>query len=330
MVDLGLEQAILEAQGRPFTAEARCRFPTTHEPRISGCPLRHPSQALNSRRLPIWQLYERARSLGLAVQVSAQSWPGLAADEDERYRIAASADGGIWLLRTPHPEPAAAPAGTRGGVTYVQGQAAGGPAGGAVGAGCHPRAAGRRPRGRAAAVTRSPVRASAAARALPRRPARASRCGGAARRGLRDEAIPVIGRRRRAPAADPFGVLGLKPSPDLADSDVRAAWRRAAGATHPDREDGGDPERFAAAAAAYTALRTRSGRREALADLGEALADLGVVPPFRLALRILAAAAASTAAVAAAGPHPAAPALVTGVVTWLVLTARHDLAPPGG
>jgi hypothetical protein len=66
-----------------------------------------------SRRLPIWQLYERARSLGLAVQVSAQSWQGLAADEDERYRIAASADGGIWLLRTPNPEPAAALAGTR-------------------------------------------------------------------------------------------------------------------------------------------------------------------------------------------------------------------------
>ena len=42
-----------------------------------------------SRRLPIWQLYERARSLGLAVQVSAQSWQGLAADEDERYRVAA-------------------------------------------------------------------------------------------------------------------------------------------------------------------------------------------------------------------------------------------------
>ncbi len=54
-----------------------------------------------SRRLPIWQLYERARSLGLAVQVSAQSWHGLAPDEDERYRIAATADGGIWLLRTP-------------------------------------------------------------------------------------------------------------------------------------------------------------------------------------------------------------------------------------
>jgi hypothetical protein len=66
-----------------------------------------------SRRLPVWQLYERARSLGLAVQVSAQSWEGLAADDDERYRIAASADGGVWLLRTPHPEPLAALAGTR-------------------------------------------------------------------------------------------------------------------------------------------------------------------------------------------------------------------------
>jgi hypothetical protein len=66
-----------------------------------------------SRRLPIWQLYERARSLGLAVQVSAQSWQGLAGDDDERYRIAAAADGGIWLLRTPHPEPVTGLAGTR-------------------------------------------------------------------------------------------------------------------------------------------------------------------------------------------------------------------------
>ncbi len=66
-----------------------------------------------SRRLPIWQLYERARSLGLAVQVSAQSWEGLAAQDDDRYRIAATADGGIWLLRTPRPEPVTALAGPR-------------------------------------------------------------------------------------------------------------------------------------------------------------------------------------------------------------------------
>jgi hypothetical protein len=66
-----------------------------------------------SRRLPIWQLYERARSLGLAVQVSAQSWQGLAPGDDDRYRIAATADGGIWLLRTPHPGPVTALAGDR-------------------------------------------------------------------------------------------------------------------------------------------------------------------------------------------------------------------------
>ncbi len=78
--------------------------------------------------------------------------------------------------------------------------------------------------------------------------------------------------RRPAPATDPFTVLGLEPSPGLSDEDVRIAWRRAASDTHPDREDGGDPERFAAAAAAYTALRTRFGR-------GEAAADLGAAPP---------------------------------------------------
>jgi curved DNA-binding protein CbpA len=160
--------------------------------------------------------------------------------------------------------------------------------------------------------------------------------------------------QRPTPATDPFTVLGLEPLPGLSDEDVRTAWRRAASDTHPDREDGGDPQRFAAAAAAYTALRTRFGRGEALADLGVAPprapkasrppARAGQHPlpraaahlarrarrgrPARLALRILAAAAASTAAVAAAGPHPATPALITGAATWLILTARHDLAPP--
>src|SRR5690348_407308 len=66
-----------------------------------------------SRRLPIWQLYERARSLGLAAQVSAQSWEGLAPGDDDRHRLAATADGGLWLLRTPHPEPVTALAGNR-------------------------------------------------------------------------------------------------------------------------------------------------------------------------------------------------------------------------
>src|SRR6202034_4113433 len=65
-----------------------------------------------SRRLPISRLYERSRSLGLAVQVSAQSWEGLAGSEDERQRVADTAEGGIWLLRTPRPSPVAELAGT--------------------------------------------------------------------------------------------------------------------------------------------------------------------------------------------------------------------------
>jgi hypothetical protein len=66
-----------------------------------------------ARRLPIWQLYERARSLGLVVHVSAQSWHGLAPADADRYRIAATAEGGIWLLRSAHPEPVTELAGTR-------------------------------------------------------------------------------------------------------------------------------------------------------------------------------------------------------------------------
>jgi curved DNA-binding protein CbpA len=142
----------------------------------------------------------------------------------------------------------------------------------------------------------------------------------------------------RRPAPDPFAALGLAARPDLTDDDVRAAWRRVAAATHPDRADGGDPARFAAAAAAYTELRTRFGRGEAMADARSAgspgrrrgAARIRRGRPGRLALRVLAAAAASAAAMAAAGSGPAGPALVTGVLTWLVLTVRQDLAPPPG
>jgi hypothetical protein len=74
---------------------------------------------------------------------------------------------------------------------------------------------------------------------------------------------------------DPFGALGLPARAGLSDEDVRAAWRRVAAATHPDRDDGGDPGRFSAAAAAYDTLRTSFGRGEALADLGLA----GAAPP---------------------------------------------------
>jgi hypothetical protein len=86
--------------------------------RAAACPEREILLAVDefsavSRRVSIWKLYERARSLGLAVQVSAQSWQGLAPEEDDRYRIAGTADGGVWLLRTPFPEPVCDLAGSR-------------------------------------------------------------------------------------------------------------------------------------------------------------------------------------------------------------------------
>jgi curved DNA-binding protein CbpA len=172
---------------------------------------------------------------------------------------------------------------------------------------------------------------------------------------------------RPARQADPFAVLGLPARPGLTDDEVRAAWRRIAAATHPDRADGGDAARFAAAAGAYTALRTNFGRAEALADLARPAglrrlrparraerrwrpaADgerrrrrpaAGLVArrwwsrvrrgrPARLMLRIAAVAAVSAGVALVAGSRPATPALITGALTWLALTARHDLAPPG-
>jgi len=147
----------------------------------------------------------------------------------------------------------------------------------------------------------------------------------------------------------PFHALGLPASAELTDDDIRSAWRRIAAATHPDREDGGDPAAFAAAAAAYTLLRTTAGRGEALADLSDRAGGRvpdGPVPrtktlapaaatiawrirhgrPVRLAARLLAAAAGGTLAVAATGWQPASAALITGALTWLLLTGRHDLA----
>src|SRR5215470_4854677 len=111
---------ILEGTEQPAVAEAQARaiVDLLASFAVRGPPRRDILLAVDefsavSRRLPIWQLYERARSLGLALQVSAQSWQGLAATEDERYRIAAAADGGIWLLRTPYPEPLTGLAGPR-------------------------------------------------------------------------------------------------------------------------------------------------------------------------------------------------------------------------
>jgi hypothetical protein len=165
---------------------------------------------------------------------------------------------------------------------------------------------------------------------------------------------------------DPFRALGLPARPDLTDDDVRAAWRRVAAATHPDRADGGDPGRFAEAAAAYTELRTRYGRGEAYADLAAGTRqhspagrtgagrrsaagppagppDAPAAPtapgrgltariaggrPAVLLLRLVIAAGLVAVAFLVTGAQPAGYGLATGVVTWFLLMARHDLAPP--
>ena len=62
--------------------------------------------------------------------------------------------------------------------------------------------------------------------------------------------------------------------------------------------------------------------------LAPGLGPANRISPARLVLRLAVVAAVSAAAVAVAGWAPATPALITGALTWLLLTARHDLAPP--
>jgi hypothetical protein len=112
---------ILEGTREPSVAEVQAMAITELAARAATDPDAEPRAMLLaaddysavSRRVPLSNLYERGRSLGIGVQVSAQSWQGLGKDEDERYRIAATADGGVWVMSTPHPEPLAALAGQR-------------------------------------------------------------------------------------------------------------------------------------------------------------------------------------------------------------------------
>jgi hypothetical protein len=154
-------------------------------------------------------------------------------------------------------------------------------------------------------------------------------------------------------SSNPFADLDLAARPDLTDTEVRDAWRTVAAATHPDRDDGGNPARYAAASAAYAILRTPWARSEAYADLAArtipatppppaapiprttaqvrlAAARIRHGRPLIMALRILAAALLAAAALhSGTGPAHIAPAL-TGIATWLALTIGADLAPPPG
>jgi hypothetical protein len=157
--------------------------------------------------------------------------------------------------------------------------------------------------------------------------------------------------------SNPFAALGLPARPDLTDEQVRAAWRGIAAATHPDRVDGGDPARYAAASAAYAVLRTAWGRSEAYADLTtqapptappsarmrrrapgrRLLRSAALLParvrrgrPLRLFLRTCAAVLFGLVAAHSGAGGPATAGAVTGLGVWLILTLRGDLAPPPG
>jgi hypothetical protein len=106
------EPSVAEAQAMAIT-ELAARAATALDGEQRAMLLAADDYSAVSRRVPMSNLYERGRSLGIGVQVSAQSWQGLGADEDERYRIAATADGGIFVLHTPHPDPLVALAGKR-------------------------------------------------------------------------------------------------------------------------------------------------------------------------------------------------------------------------
>jgi hypothetical protein len=106
------EQTVAEAQAMAIT-ELIAHTATSMDAEPRAILLACDDYSAISGRVPLWQLYERGRSLGIGVQVSAQSWHGLGADDDERHRIAATADGGIWMMRTPSPEPVSQLAGTR-------------------------------------------------------------------------------------------------------------------------------------------------------------------------------------------------------------------------
>jgi hypothetical protein len=157
---------------------------------------------------------------------------------------------------------------------------------------------------------------------------------------------------------NPFEALGLPTRPDLDDEQVRAAWRAIAKATHPDREDGGDPAWYAQASAAYAQLNSPWGRSEAYADQVEArnggtiplpfiLHDPAPAPvrstyrplrllpariargrPLRLLIRAAACAGLSLLVLRLIPGSAAAPADVAGLIWFFALTARSDLAPP--
>lgn len=259
------------------------------------------------RRLPAGaavSLYERGRSLGLGVMVSAQWWQGLGRDADERYRIAATADGGVWLLQTAYPDPLVELAGTQPvlesarkliaagwgdeGTTRIQRAFTADPdliRALDVGQACYIR---HRPAVYVHVTMARPLSLPSARRpgAPGTVPAAGSEAGPVAQPlpavvqapGRLDD---VLGPAPCGPGV-PVDALGLPSGRQLADEQVHQAWRETAAATDPDRPDSGT------------------------------------------------AAGVAVLAVSVCGGTPSAPAIVSECGLWWALAIRGDLAPPPG
>ena len=106
------EPSVAEAQAMALT-ELAAHAATDLDAEPRAMLLAADDYSAVAKRVPVSNLYERGRSLGIGVQVSAQTWQGLGRDDDERYRITATADGGVFVLQTPYPEPLTALAGKR-------------------------------------------------------------------------------------------------------------------------------------------------------------------------------------------------------------------------
>jgi hypothetical protein len=127
---------------------------------------------------------------------------------------------------------------------------------------------------------------------------------------------------------DPFTALGLQPSPDLTDEQVRAAWRATATATHPDRPDGGDPAAYSAASAGYALLRTPWSRSQSyagyqaarnLVDFRRRIAAPGPAPPAAPGVSVWRAVAGTPARIRYGRPRRLAVRILAAVVLVLVL-----------
>ena len=275
---------ILEGTGELAVAEAQARalvdLLASHVTRSPGTAASRPDPSRRGRiqrgRAQAADLaaVRAARSLGLAVQVSAQSWHGLAPEEvtGTGSRRPPKAASGCCAL--PHPEPVAALAGQRKSADTTRLSARLPRAGGRQGSTrvrdvpvVDPALIRALDVGQAAYIYRGGV-SLYAGQAARRRSCRAGAARSGPARGAAGGPIRAAGRAARQPAAGPASRCqrlpgrGIRPGPaplpgpgrhdppalatrsahwacshgaELGDDDIRAAWRRVAAATHPDR-----------------------------------------------------------------------------------------------